>query len=183
MPWNRSAAVAADEAAPGLGCRLVPLDQQDAPESRTFAELVTRNDFHSSVVVRAKQALLDDLRTLVLEGVEPRADGLERAPTADSLTLAERLLRWLPDDIDLPTVCLPDDGEITFTWQPAKSDGGDWRATLAIAPDLEVECFVRRRSDQAAAAHFNADDCSEINELPVEIEDALRAHWQSTHAA
>ena len=102
----------------------------------------------------AKQAVLDDLRGLVLRGVEPRADELARNPSADSVTVAERLIRSLPHDIAMPTVCLPDDGEITFSWQSSEPDGETWRALLAIAPNLEVECFVRRCSDLRPVAHF-----------------------------
>ena len=186
MAWNGGSAVAPVAEMGGQVARLVPLDHHDAKErTHTFAKpMVAGLDLRPSVVAMAKQALVDDLRLLVLVGVEPRADGLERVPSAQSLTVAERLLYWLPEDIVLPTVCIPDDGEITFSWQTNEIEGERWRAVLVVAPDLEVECFVRRCSDQKAAAHFIEDNGSEIIELPVEIENALRAHWQRpTHAA
>ena len=139
-------------------------------------------DLRPSVVAKAKQALLDDLRTLVLQGVEPRTDGLERSPSAESLAVAEKLLCWLPDDIELPAACLPDDGEITFSWQTSDGEHEGWRAMLAISPDLEVECFVRRSSEDPTA-HFIEENGADIIELPAEIEEALRARWQQSKAS
>ena len=72
----------------------------------------------------AKQAVLDDLLGLVLQGPGTRADELVRSPSADSVTVAERLIRSLPDDIAMPTVCLPDDGETTFSWQSSEPTVG-----------------------------------------------------------
>lgn len=95
-------------------------------------------------MARAKQALLDDVRKLVLRGVEPRPDGLHCGPSAASLAIAEQLISSLPDDVTMPSVSLPDDGEITFSWQATDEAGERWRAVLAIAPDSELECFVRR---------------------------------------
>jgi len=141
-----------------------------------------RMDLRPPAVARAKQALLDDLRILVLQGVEPRPDGLERSPSAESLAVAEKLLYWLPDDIELPTACLPDDGEITFSWQTSDSDRGGWRAVLAISPDLEVECFVRRSSENPTA-HFIEENGADIIELPTKVEEALRARWHRPDAS
>ena len=135
-----------------------------------------------SAVAKAKQALLDDLRILVLQGVEPRPDGLERSPSPESLAVAEKLLCWLPDDIELPTACLPDDGEITFSWRTGDSEHEGWRAMLAISPDLEVECFVRRSSEDPTA-HFVEQNGADIIELPAEIAEALRARWQQSKAS
>ena len=127
-----------------------------------------------AVATRAKEALLDDLRKLVLQGVEPRLDGLHCNPSAVSLEIAERLIFSLSDDVAMPSVTLPDDGEITFSWQTTDETGERWRTVLVIAPDAEVECFVRRRSDHQPAAHFRAEDGSTLLGLPDDIERALR---------
>lgn len=130
----------------------------------------------------AKRLLLDNLHSLVRQGVAPRQDELERNPSADSVALAERLVLSLPDDIAMPDVCLPDDGEITFSWKTVDSDGGRWRAILAIGSDLDVECFVRRSADHQPEAHFT-DDCGvHLTGLPDEIVTALRAHWGNGNA-
>ena len=128
-------------------------------------------------LARAKQALLDDLRRLVLHGVEPRQDGLECSPTEGSLAVAEQLISSLPDDVAMPSVSLPDDGEITFSWQAVDDAGEQWRGVLAIAPDSEVECFVRRRSDHRPAAHFRAEGGVVPLELPDHIVSIVCAHW------
>lgn len=176
MTWNnRSAAFAEHD----RRC-LVPLDGRHL-ESVQAKPVDGRMHFRPSVVARAKQALLDDLRILVLRGVEPRPDGLERSPSAESLDVAEKLLYWLPDDIELPTACLPDDGEITFSWRTSDEREG-WHAMLAISPDLEVECFVRRSSENPMA-HYIEEDGADIIELPAEIEEALRARWQRPNAS
>lgn len=125
-----------------------------------------------------REALLVDVRRLVLRGVEPRPDGLHRSPTAASLAIAERLIASLPDDVETPTVCLPDDGEITFSWQTADDTGEHWRAVLAIAPDSEVECFVRRRPDQHPVAHFRSEVGVALAGMPEDIVSALRSHWR-----
>ncbi len=128
-------------------------------------------------VAVSKRSLLDDLRWLVLQGVAPRQDELERNPTADSVALAERLVLSLPDDIAMPKVCLPDDGEITFSWKAVDGDGVRWRALLAVGRDLDVECFVRRSADHLPQVHF-ADDCGvDMICLPDDMVAALRAHW------
>ena len=132
-----------------------------------------------AIVTRAKQALLDDVRKLVLRGVEPSLDGLHRGPTPASLAIAEQLVSSLPDDVTVPTVSLPDDGEITFSWQTTDETGERWRAVLAIAPDSEVECFVRRRSDHQPAVHFRTEDGMALFGLPDNIENALCAHWRA----
>lgn len=160
--------------------RLVPLDGRHL-ESVQAKPVDGRVDFRPPAVARAKQALLDDLRILVLQGVEPRPDGLERSPSAESLAVAEKLLYWLPDDIELPTACLPDDGEITFSWRTSDDEREGWRAMLAISPDLEVECFVRRSSENPAV-HFIEENGADIIDLPAEIEEALRARWQRPDA-
>lgn len=180
MAWNNGSVAFVEHEGRGL----VPLDGGPISES-PLAFAKPRNeriDIHPPVVARAKQALLDDLRILVLQGVEPRPDGLERSPSAESLAVAEKLLYWLPDDIELPSACLPDDGEITFSWQTNDSERDGWRAMLAISPDLEVECFVRRSSEDPTA-HFIEKNGADIIELPAEIEEALRARWQRPNAA
>ena len=101
-----------------------------------------------------KRLLLDNLHSLVRQGATPRQDKLERNPSADSVALAERLVLSLPDDIAVPDVCLPDDGEITFSWKTVDSDGVRWCALLAIGSDLDVECFVRRSADHQPEVHF-----------------------------
>ena len=180
MAWNDRSAAFAEHEWPGL----VPLDGRPISEStQAFAKpRDERVDLRPPVVARAKQALLDDLRILVLQGVEPRPDGLERSPSAESLAVAEKLLCWLPDDIELPTACLPDDGEITFSWQTSDGEPEDWRAMLAISPDLEVECFVTRSSENPTA-HFIVENGADIVDLPTEIEEALRARWQRPDAS
>ena len=144
---------------------------------------VALEDLCPLAITKAKQAVLDDLRGLVLQEVEPRADELERNPSAKSLAVAERLILSLPDDIAMPTVCLPDDGEITFCWQASDPNGENWRALLAIAPNSEVECFVRRCSDQRPMAHFFEHDGTDLVGLSAEIESALRSHWQRFDAS
>ena len=129
------------------------------------------------IIAKPKQTLLDDVRKLVLRGVEPRPDGLERSPTEHSLAVAEQLVLSLPDDLAMPSASLPDDGEITFSWQTVDNQGERWRAVLAIAPDSEVECFVRRRTDNRPVAHFQTDAGIEQFGLPDRIVDALRTHW------
>lgn len=126
-----------------------------------------------------REALLVDVRRLVQRGVEPRPDGLHRSPTAGSLAIAERLIASLPDDVATPTVCLTDDGEITFSWRAADDTGEHWRAVLAIAPDAEVECFVRRRSNHEPVDHFRTEDGVALFRLPDDIVDALRLHWRA----
>ena len=130
-----------------------------------------------AIVTRAKQALLDDVRTLVLRGPEPRPDGLHISPTAASFAIAEQLISSLPDDVAMPSVSLPDDGEITFSWQTMDEAGERWRAVLAIAPDSEVECFVRRRQDHRPTVHFREEDGAV--RLPSDIVNALRSHWRA----
>lgn len=180
MAWNNRGAAIAEHEWPGL----VPLDARpiSEPPQALAKSGDGKMDLGPPVVARAKQALLDDLRILVLQGVEPRPDGLERSPSAESLAVAEKLLYWLPDDIELPTACLPDDGEITFSWQTSDDEREDWRAMLAISPDLEVECFVRRSSENPTA-HYIEEDGADIIELPAEIEEALRARWQRPNAS
>ena len=126
---------------------------------------------------RAKRALLDDLRRLVLQGVEPRRDGLERSPTEGGLAVAEQLISSIHDDTAMPSVSLPDDGEITFSWQTADDADEQWRCVLAIAPDSEVECFVRRRSDHRPTAHFRAEGGGGPLKLPDDIVCMMRDHW------
>ena len=130
-------------------------------------------------MTRAKQALLDDVRKLVLRGVEPRPDGLHCDPSAASLAIAEQLISSLPDDVTMPSVSLPDDGEITFSWQATDEAGERWRAVLAIAPDSELECFVRRCRDHQAAVHFRTHDGTGLFGLPDDVETALRTHWRA----
>lgn len=131
------------------------------------------------IVTRAKQALLDDVRKLILQGVEPRMDGLHNSPTAASLATAEQLISSLPDDVARPSVSLPDDGEITFSWQAVDETGERWRAVLAIAPDSEVECFVRRRQDHKPTVHFREEAGAAPFALPSDIVRALRSHWRA----
>ena len=86
----------------------------------------------TGTVAKAKQALLDELRKLVLRGVEPRPDGLECSPTEHSLAVAEQLVLSLPDDVAMPSASLPDDGEITFAWRlwttKASAGAPSWRS-------------------------------------------------------
>ena len=131
------------------------------------------------VVARTKQALLDDVRKLVLRGVEPRLDELHCSPPSVSVAIAKRLISSLPDDVTMPSVSLPDDGEITFSWQTTDEAGERWRAVLAVAPDSEVEFFVRRRSDHRPAAHFRTEDGKALFGLPDEVESAQRTHWRA----
>lgn len=180
MAWKDKSAAVAEHEWPGLvrlDGRPISESPEGFPKSRD-----ERMDLRPPVVARAKQALLDDLRILVLQDVEPRPDGLERSPSAESLAVAEKLLCWLPDDIELPTACLPDDGEITFSWQTSDGEHESWRAMLAISPDLEVECFVRRSSEDPTA-HFIEQNGADIIDLPAEIEEALRARWQRPNAS
>ena len=128
---------------------------------------------------RPKQALLDDLRKLFLRGVDPRPDGLECNPTEDSLAVAERLILSLPDDVAMPSASLPDDGEITLSWQSVDNRGERWRTVLAIAPDSEVECFVRRRTDHRPVAHYRTNAGIAPFCLPDHIVNVLRAHWRA----
>lgn len=157
--------------------RLVPWPPVDEP-SDTFS--ISPNDRLEgclAVVPKRKQALLDDLRKLILRGVEPRSDGLECSPTEHSLAVAEQLILSLPDDVAMPSGSLPDDGEITLSWQTVDNQGERWRAVLAIAPDSEVECFVRRRADHRPVAHFRRTAGTAPLGLPDNIVKALRAHW------
>ena len=131
------------------------------------------------IVTRTKQALLDDVRKLVLRGVEPRLDELHCGPTSVSVAIAKRLISSLPDDVTMPSVSLPDDGEITFSWQTTDEAGERRRAVLAVAPDSEVEFFVRRRSDHRPAVHFRTDDGKALFGLPDDVENALRTHWRA----
>ena len=131
-----------------------------------------------AIVTRAKQALLDDVRKLVLLGVQPRPDGLHINPTAASLAIAEQLISSLPDDVAMPYVSLPDDGEITFSWQTMDETGERWRAVLAIAPDSEVECFVRRGRDHKPSVHFREEGGAAPFGLPSQVLSALRSHWR-----
>lgn len=131
------------------------------------------------IIAKPKRTLLDDVRKLVLRGVEPRPDGLERSPTEHSLAVAEQLVLSLPDDLAMPSASLPDDGEITFSWQTVDNQGERWRAVLAIAPDSEVECFVRRRTKNRPVAHFRTDAGVEQFGLPDDIVNALRTHWRA----
>ena len=131
-----------------------------------------------AIVTRAKRALLDDVRKLVLLGVQPRPDGLHINPTAASLAIAEQLISSLPDDVAMPSVSLPDDGEITFSWQTMDETGERWRAVLAIAPDSEVECFVRRSRDQKPTVHFQEEGGAAPFGLPSQVLSALRSHWR-----
>lgn len=131
------------------------------------------------IVARPKQALLDDLRKLILRGVDPRPDGLECSPTEHSLAVAERLILSLPDDVAMPSASLPDDGEITLSWQSVDNQGERWRAVLAIAPDSEVECFVRRRTDHRPVAHYRTSTGNVPFCLPDHIVNVLRAHWRA----
>ena len=130
-------------------------------------------------MTRAKQVLLDDVRKLVLRGVEPRPDGLHRSPSTASLAIAARLISSLPDDVTMPSVSLPDDGEITFSWQTTDETGERWRAVLAIAPGSEVECFVRRHRDHQATVHVRTSDGMALSRLPADMETALRLHWRA----
>lgn len=139
----------------------------------------TQPAIRPAIVTRAKQALLDDVRTLILRGVEPRLDGLHRGPTAASLAIAEQLISSLPEDVAMPSVSLPDDGEITFAWQAMDEAGERLRIVLAVAPDCEVECFVRRRTDRQPAAHFRTKDGADLFGLPENIVSALRDYWQT----
>lgn len=130
-------------------------------------------------MTRAKQALLDDVRKLALRGIEPRPDGLHCGPSTASLAIAEQLISSLPDEVTMPSVSLPDDGEITFSWQATDEIGERWRAVLAIAPDSEVECFVRRCRDHQAAVQFRTNDGTGLLGLPDDVETALRTHWRA----
>lgn len=132
-----------------------------------------------AIVSRAKQALLDNVRTLILRGVAPRPDELHRSPSAESLAIAEQLISSLPDDVTMPSVSLPDDGEITFSWQTTDETGERWRAVLAIAPDSEVECFVRRLQDHKPTVHFRKEAGAAPFALPSDIVSALRSHWRA----
>ena len=162
-----------------VGRRLVPWPPVLGEPSAFVTPADPKPAIVPAIVTRAKQALLDDVRKLVLQGVDPRPDGLEISPTAPSLTIAEQLISSLPDDVAIPSVCLPDDGEITFSWQIQDEAGERWRAVLAIAPDSEVECFVRKRGDDKPVAHFRTDDGVATFCLPDNILCALRAHWRT----
>ena len=161
-----------------LGRRLVPWP----PAVDDVGAFVTPSDSNPAIgpaiVTRAKQALLDDVRVLILQGVEPRPDGLHCSPTATSLAIAEQLISSLPDDVAMPSVSLPDDGEITFSWQTKDETGEHWRAVLAIAPDSEVECFVRRRTDRRPAVHFRTADGVAQFRLPDDVVSTLHMHWR-----
>ena len=157
--------------------RLVPWPLAGEPSDAFDTSADGQPDKHPAIVARAKQALLDDLRKLVLRGVEPRPDGLECSPTEHSLAIAEQLVLSLPDDVAMPSASLPDDGEITFAWQAVEDRGERWRAVLAIAPDSEVECFVRRSTDHRPATHFRTRTGVGPFGLPDDVVSALRAHW------
>ena len=158
-------------------CRLVPWSPAAEPWSAFGTPPDGRPERRPAIIARPKQALLDDLRKLILHGVESRSDGLERSPTEHSLAVAEQLVLSLPDDLELPSASLPDDGEITLSWQALDNQGERWRAVLAIAPDSEVECFVRRRTDNRPVAHFRTNAGVGPFGLPDHIVDALRTHW------
>lgn len=159
--------------------RFVPWPAAAEPRDAFDTPLYGQTDRHPAIVARAKQALLDDLRKLILRGVEPRPDGLERSPTEHSLAIAEQLVLSLPDDVAMPCASLPDDGEITFSWQAVDDRGERWRTVLVIAPDHEVECFVRRRSDHRPVAYFRTKAGAGSLGLPDDIVEALRAHWRA----
>ena len=157
--------------------RLVPLSTHAADVGAFSGPAEATPKVRPVTLARAKQALLDDLRRLVLQGVEPRQDGLECSPTEGSLAVAEQLISSLHDDVAMPSVSLPDDGEITFSWQTVDDAGEQWRCVLVIAPDSEVECFVRRRSDHRPTAHFRAEGGVGPLKLPDDIVRMVRSHW------
>ena len=159
--------------------RLVPWPPAAEPSAAFGLRPNGGPDGHPAIVTKQKQALLDDLRKLILQGVEPRPDGLECSPTEHSLAVAEQLVLSLPDDLELPSASLPDDGEITLSWQALDNQGERWRAVLAIAPDSEVECFVRRRTDHRPAARYRTKAEAGPLTLPDHIVNALRSHWRA----
>ena len=161
------------------GCRLLPWPLVAEPTGPFDIPPRARPEGYPVIIAGPKQTLLDDVRKLVLRGVEPRPDGLERSPTEHSLAVAEQLVLSLPDDLAMPSASLPDDGEITFSWQTVDNQGERWRAVLAIAPDSEVECFVRRRTKNRPVAHFRTDAGVEQFGLPDDIVNALRTHWRA----
>ena len=160
-------------------CRLVPWPPTAKPSITGGIPPDGRPEGHPAIIAKQKQALLDDLRKLILQGVEPRPDGLECSPTEHSLAVAEQLVRSLPDDVAMPSASLPDDGEITLSWQAVDDQGEHWRAVLAIAPDSEVECFVRCRTDHRPAARYRTKAEAGPLALPDYIVNALRTHWQA----
>ena len=161
------------------GCRLLPWPPAAKLPDSFGIPPGGRPEGHPAIIAKPKQALLDDLRKLILRGVEPRPDGLECSPTEHSLAVAEQLVRSLPDDVAMPSASLPDDGEITLSWQAVDDQGERWRAVLAIAPDSEVECFVRRRTDHRPAAHFRTRAEAGLLALPDQIVNALRSRWRA----
>ena len=160
-------------------CRLVPWPPTPEPLATGGIPPDRRPEGHPAIIAKQKQALLDDLRKLILHGVESRPDGLECSPTEHSLAVAEQLVLSLPDDLELPSVSLPDDGEITLSWQALDNQDERWRAVLAIAPDSEVECFVRRHTDNRPVAHFRTNAGVGPFGLPDDIVNALRTHWRA----
>lgn len=159
--------------------RLVPWPPAAEP-SAAFGLRTNRGpDGCPVIIAKPKQALLDDLRKLILRGVEPRPDGLQCSPKEHSLAVAEQLVRSLPDDVAMPSASLPDDGEITLSWQAVDDQGERWRAVLAITPDSEVECFVRRRTDHRPAARYRTKAEAGPLALPDHIVNALRLHWRA----
>ena len=177
MTAHNTAGIESERRTPPV--RLVPLPPDTKPSDTFNTPPDGRPEGRVAIATRPKQALLDDMRKLVLQGADPRPDGLECNPTEHSLAVAEQMVLSLPDDLEMPSASLPDDGEITLSWQALDNQGERWRAVLAIAPDSEVECFVRCRTKNRPVAHFRTNAGVGPFGLPDDIVNALRTHWRA----
>ena len=100
-------------------------------------------------------------------------------PSLESACLAIRLLMSLPDELDTPYVCFPEDGEISMSWTAVKEDG-KWSGEVATGPygdglDLECSAHVLRfppdfpsggRSEVTAEWSADGYDAIGLREVP-----------------
>ena len=161
-----------------------PITMGVSPGSAYVVHSVSNWNRESSVLPigprHEQQKFLVDLQALLIRGdylrdVPDNPDN--RAPAQEACDLAARLVLSLPDDIRLPDVSPPDEGELIFTWRTLGDDEDAWRGTLIVTPDLEVVGFVRQRFVQDPESFFTEKDGSELIELPDDFVQSLRAHW------
>lgn len=129
-----------------------------------------------------KAALIDELHELLRKDVPPhlRYDGVYVEPTTASVELAERLIHNLPENVELPDVCVPDDGEITFSWESEDDQGVRWNAGLMISPECEVSGHVvsHPRSDPLFFEFDGSVSVDGAEELSAFMQ-AVTTHWRT----
>lgn len=99
-------------------------------------------------------------------------------PPESSVRTAEYVIRNLPENVQMPRVCVPEDGDICFSWK-AKEGDSLWKAALTVGPDRDVAGYVGSDTDRASYVPFEgvSEDDGTV-ELDPRFVRAMIEHWR-----